>query len=145
MGPGIYFNDLNRNSVHDIYIYNNVFAGNLDSGVRMSEGDGDMYNILIYANTVAGTQNGIRISSASVFTGTNEIKNNIFTDIVTFLITAQQRLILIGTITIGTAHRQQRRKEQTTKQVIPNLLLLSGQIRREWMLVILCQRKDQAQ
>jgi hypothetical protein len=51
MGPGIYFNDLNRNSVHDIYIYNNVFSGNLDSGVRMSEGDGDMYNILIYANT----------------------------------------------------------------------------------------------
>jgi hypothetical protein len=82
MGPGIYFNDLNRNSVHDIYIYNNVFSGNLDSGVRMSEGDGDMYNILIYANTVAGTQNGIRISSASTFTGTNEIKNNIFTDIV---------------------------------------------------------------
>jgi hypothetical protein len=82
MGPGIYFNDLNRNSVHDIYIYNNVFSGNLDSGVRMSEGDGDMYNILIYANTVAGTQNGIRISSAATFTGTNEVKNNIFTDIV---------------------------------------------------------------
>jgi hypothetical protein len=82
MGPGVYFNDLNRNSVHDIYIYNNLFSGNLDSGVRMSEGDGAMYDILIYANTVAGTQNGIRISSASTFTGTNEIKNNIFTDIV---------------------------------------------------------------
>jgi hypothetical protein len=49
---------------------------------------------------------------------------------------------LIGTITIGTAHQRQRRKEQTIKPVILNLLLLSGQIRREWMLVILCQRKD---
>jgi hypothetical protein len=80
---------------------------------------GHMYNILIYANTVAGTQNGIRISSASTFTGTNEIKNNIFTDIVnTFPITAQQRLILIGTITIGTAHQRQKLKGQTIKPVI---------------------------
>jgi hypothetical protein len=41
-----------------------------------------MYDILIYANTVAGTQNGIRIVLHATFTGTNEVKNNIFTDIV---------------------------------------------------------------
>jgi hypothetical protein len=82
MGGGVYFNDLNRNSVHDIYIYNNLFSGNLGAGVKIAPGDGDMYNILIYANTIAGTQDGIRIDSAATFTGTNEIKNNIFTDIV---------------------------------------------------------------
>jgi hypothetical protein len=81
MGPGVLFNDLNRNSVHSIYVYNNLVAGDVDSLVRIKHGTDSMYNIFVYANTAAGTQYGMVVNSASVFTGDNEIKNNIFTDI----------------------------------------------------------------
>ena len=83
-GTGIYLNDYATLPAYDIYIYDNLLGGNLESGVRVANGDNlteQSHDIYIFNNIFAGVKKGIAVESQADLSGNNEIRNNIFKDI----------------------------------------------------------------